>query len=303
MSSSSNNYSWKNFDCAYQFYPSQHQQSENLALLLIHPIGVGLSGVFWQRFISAWQQQEQSYSIYNPDLLGCGKSEMPHLAYFPEDWAAQLKYFLETVVKQPVVLVVQGALFPVALELVNDPMQPNYIKGLVLSGPPAWKIMTEAGKPLQQKILWNLLFDSPVGNLFYRYARRRKFLQSFSTRQLFAEAEAVDPNWLDFLQAGAKNLDSRYAVFSFLASFWRKDYTKKIQSISQPTLVVFGNEASSISREGLAETPQQRLDLYLNNLPSGQGKIIPGRNVLPYESTKEFVAVVKDFVRQLSILI
>jgi pimeloyl-ACP methyl ester carboxylesterase len=294
-------YSWKNLRCAYQFYPSQRQNPENLALLLIHPIGVGLSGVFWQRFIAAWQSKEQSYSIYNPDLLGCGKSEMPHLAYFPEDWAAQLKYFLETVVKQPVVLVVQGALFPVALELVNDPPQPNYIKGLVLSGPPAWQIMTEAGKPLQQKILWNLLFDSPVGNLFYRYARRRQFLQSFSTRQLFAEAEAVDPNWLDFLEAGASNLDSRYAVFSFLASFWRRDYTKQIQSITQPTLVVFGDKASSISREGFAETPEQRLNLYLNNLPSGQGKIIPGRNVLPYESTAEFVTVTRDFVRQLSI--
>jgi pimeloyl-ACP methyl ester carboxylesterase len=126
-------------------------------------------------------------------------------------------------------------------------------------------------------------------------------LQSFSIRQLFAEVKDVDANWLDFLVAGASNLDSRYAVFSFLASFWRRDYTKQIQNITQPTLVVFGDKASSISREGFAETPEQRLNLYFNKLPSGQGKIIPGRNVLPYESTAEFVTVTRDFVRQLSI--
>ena len=118
-------------------------------------------------------------------------------------------------------------------------------------------------------------------------------------RQLFAEAEAVDPEWLDFLARGATNLDSRYAVFSFLAGFWREDYSQAISAISEPTLVVFGEKASSISREGISETPQQRLENYLKVLPQGQGCIIPGRNVLPYESTEEFVKVVGDFITKI----
>ena len=55
---------------------------------------------------------------------------------------------------------------------------------------------------------------------------------------------------------------SRYAVFSFLAGFWREDYTSAITNIAQPTLVVFGKQASSISREGKTETPQERLNNY-----------------------------------------
>ncbi|ACK67047.1 alpha/beta hydrolase fold protein [Rippkaea orientalis PCC 8801] len=299
MISSLNSYTWNNFNCAYTIHQSEGTTENDLALVLIHPIGVGLSGVFWHRFAETWFKSGQQYTLYNPDLLGCGKSDMPPVCYYPEDWAKQLKYFIETVVKKSVILVVQGALFPVAIRLIQNPPQPNYIKGLALSGPPAWRIMTEPAKPVQQKLLWNLLFNSPVGlgNAFYRYARRRQFLQSFSVRQLFEKSEMVDDEWLDFLQKGATNLNSRYAVFSFLAGFWRQDYSEAIKSIHQPTLVVFGEKASSISKEGKIESPDERLELYLKYLPNGQACKISGRNVMPYESPDEFVSVLANFVK------
>ncbi|HEY9767845.1 MAG TPA: alpha/beta hydrolase [Coleofasciculaceae cyanobacterium] len=296
--SSSQFYSWQGFRCAYTVFGSGKELPEASPLVLIHPIGVGLSRIFWRRFIHTWSAQNSGLIIYNPDLLGCGESEMPSVAYYPRDWAAQLKYFIETVVKKPVVLVVQGASLPIAIELLQF-LEPNLIKGLVLSAPPAWPTITNAAKPKQQKLLWNLLFNSPLGlgNLFYRYARRRQFIESFSIRQLFAEAEQVDRLWLDDLTKGATNMQSRYAVFSFLAGFWRKDYASAIAKITQPTLVVLGEQTSSISREGKPETVQERLNAYKSHLSQGEGCIIPGRNVLPYESTSEFTRVVGDFLQ------
>jgi hypothetical protein len=41
---------------------------------------------------------------------------------------------------------------------------------------------------------------------------------------------------------------------------------------------------------------------YLAHIPSAQGQIIPGRNVLPYESTMEFVAVMADFLQRRDLL-
>jgi hypothetical protein len=148
----------------------------------------------------------------------------------------------------------------------------------------------------KKKLLWNLFFNSPVGigSLFYRYARRRQFLASFSTRQLFASEKDVNSQWLDTLQQGAENLQSRYAVFSFLAGFWREDYESQIKQMNVPTMVVFGEQASSISKEGKKDTASDRLTAYLNHLPQGQGKIIAGRNVLPYESTEAFVEAVSQ---------
>jgi len=269
-------------------------------LLLVHPIGVGLSRRFWERFITAWQVQAASGAgniIYNPDLLGCGESDMPRRAYRPLDWAEQLQHLIDTVIQRPVIVVAQGALFPVAIELVK--IAPQSVAGLVLSGPPAWRVMTDVATERQQNIAWSL-FKSPLGALFYRYARRRKFLEDFSRKQLFASDSPIDAAWLDPLKDGAEDLDSRYAVFAFLARFWQQGYGDDIRAIAQPTQVLFGQEASSVSRSGKSESPEERLQIYLDALPRGQGQLLPGRNVLPFEATDAFCQAVAGFVRSLS---
>jgi pimeloyl-ACP methyl ester carboxylesterase len=290
-------YTWDNHRCAYEVHQPMNATPEGVPLVLIHPIGVGLSRQFWQRFCREWYDAGHRNLIYNPDLLGCGESDKPHVAYTPSDWAKQLQHFLQTVVQKPVILVVQGALFPVAIELVKR--EALFIAGLVLSGPPAWAVITKQSPEWQQKFTWNLL-DSPFGNLFYRYARRKEFLRSFSTRQLFADSDAVDQEWLDTLVAGASNTQTRHAVFSFLAGFWRQDYSKAIASIKQPTLVVVGETASSISQAGKKESPDERLADYLAVLPQGRGIKITGRNVPPYESTAEFVKAIAPFIDEVS---
>lgn len=293
-------YTWRNYRCTYNVFGNNENSANNPPLLTIHPIGVGLSRKFWQRFCKQWQEQGYKNLIYNPDLLGCGESDMPHFAYYPIDWAEQLNYFIETVIQQPVILVLQGALLPVAIKLVGLQRESitgkNWVKKLVLSGPPPWALMIKETSSVKQKVRWNLFFDSLVGNGFYRYARSRKFLASFSTKQLFAEAEAVDEEWLATLREGSANMASRYAVFSFLAGFWRENYEQAIAAIAQPTLVVMGDKASSISKEGKEESADERLAQYLKYLPNGQGIKISSRNVMPYESTDEFVKAIAPFV-------
>ncbi|MBW4582415.1 MAG: alpha/beta hydrolase [Tildeniella nuda ZEHNDER 1965/U140] len=287
-------YTWQNYRCAYDRL-APDGAPDGVPLLLIHPIGVGLSRTFWQRFCNEWYRVGQRNLIYNPDLLGCGESAMPQIAYYPSDWAKQLQYFLQTVIQTPVVLVVQGALLPVAIELVH--LQPNLVKGLVMSGPPARTLLAKT-TPVWQQVSWNL-FNSPLGDGFYRYARRSQFLQSFSIRQLFATADAVDAEWLAMLKQGAADSASRHAVFSFLAGFWRQDYTDKLTTIAQPTFIAMGEQASSISRKGKSETPDERLQDYLTHLPNAEGVKLAGRNVLPYETTAAFVEAIVPFIRGL----
>jgi len=281
-------YDWQGFSCAYRFAPTAAPQTP---LLFIHPVGVGLSGHFWDRCIAAWQEGDRP--LYVPDLLGCGESAMPHVAYYPEDWAAQLKFFIESVIDQVVVLVVQGALFPVAMELVSQ--CPERIRGMILSGPPTASLITEYTDRFWQQVRWNL-FDSPLGWGFYLYARQESFLRQFSIDQLFAQPDAVDSEWLQMLAAGCANLDSRHAVYSFLSGFWRKDYRSAMKNVHQPVLVVMGNQASSISRDGVADSPLDRLTFYTETFPNAEGVVIPGRNVLPYESTAAFVEASQQFL-------
>lgn len=286
-------YQWNKYKCAYTAYNTD--TNNDYAFVLIHPIGVGLSGNFWNRFLNLQNKKEQPLTIYNPDLLGCGKSDLPHIAYDPKDWARQLNYFIKNVVKKPVILVVQGASFPVAIYMSAGEMKSDLVKSLILSGPPAWNIMVNGGNLRISEIIWNLFFDSILGFFFYKYARRREFIKSFSIKQLFANPENVDDNWLDMLTSSAINPKNRYAVFSFLAGFWRKDYTKLMKQIEQPVLMLVGEKASSVSKDGFQENPNQRIELYQQNISNLKGKIISGRNVLPYESTADFTKELNNF--------
>jgi len=65
-------YIWKDRRCVYDTVPGGNAP----ALLLIHPIGVGLSRAFWHPFIQAWESAGSPAPIYNLDLLGCGESAM-----------------------------------------------------------------------------------------------------------------------------------------------------------------------------------------------------------------------------------
>lgn len=294
----SNFYTWNNYQCAYEVIETTAtDKTSPFAILLIHPIGVGLSRRFWDRFCQQWQGRSGLETIYNPDLIGCGESALPRVTYPPEDFAAPLKELIETVIKKPVIVISQGASFPIALALLALKPSPE-IAGFILGGPPAWSIITKEKTEREQILLWNL-FDSPLGGLFYRYARRRNFLASFSVRQLFEKTEDVDQEWLDILQGGAQDLNTRHAVFSFLAGFWRKNYESAIAQISQPTLVLMGENASSISRDSQTESAQERINSYCNILTNGQGKILPGRNVLPYESTTAFTTACEEFIQKL----
>jgi pimeloyl-ACP methyl ester carboxylesterase len=290
-------YTWKNYRCAYEFH--EESAREKVALLLIHPIGVGLSCEFWHPFIKAWLKVEKKYPIYNPDLLGCGDSDLPKVAYFPTDWADQLSYFITHIIKIPVIIVTQGGLFPIAIDLINNCPQPELIKGLILASPPTIKYITEDKPYWQQKLSWNLFLNSPIGTNFYRYARRRKFLENFSIRQLFANKKSVDDQWLNTLERGAENIKTRYAVFSFLAGFWRQDYQERMGKVNQPTLIVMGDKTSSVGKNNKPETPEERLNFYLNQFTDSEGLIISGRNVLPYESPLEFVSAGVNFVNKL----
>jgi pimeloyl-ACP methyl ester carboxylesterase len=286
-------YTWQNHQCAYEVFQPLNCTSEGIPLVLIHPIGVGLSKKFWHRFCREWYNQGHRNLIYNPDLLGCGESDKPNIIGTPTGWGEQLHYFVKTVVQRPVIVVAQGALFLVGLEIIQQ--ESNLVRGFVIASPPPWSLISKSTPEWQHKFAWNI-FSSPLGNLFYRYARTERFLRNFSQKNLFAPENVVDAEWLNNLQKGAEDITSRHAVFSFLSGFWRKDYSPKISAVKQPSLIVVGEKTSSISRKGREETIDEWLNSYTTSFPYCRGVKIPGRNVLPYESTSDFVKGIAEFV-------
>ena len=83
-------------------------------LLLIPPVGVGIDRQFYARFQDVWDGGD----THAPDLLGTGDAKpKPRRFYKPEVWAGQLDAYVREVIGEPCVLVSQGGLLPVALEM------------------------------------------------------------------------------------------------------------------------------------------------------------------------------------------
>lgn len=287
-------YRWEDGECLCSVVGDLHGEED--PILTIHPIGVGLAGWFWDRFSRAWQARGLTRPLVHPDLLGCGRSTMPAHPLRPVDWAHQLDALIEGHLRRPVWLLVQGASVPIALEL--HALRPQKIRGMVLAGPPSWQVMTQQENPALGNLLWNGFFRTPLGTLFYRYARSERFLRSFSEKQLFARPQDVDAEWLAMLKQGSCHLDSRYAVYSFLAGFWRRDYTTLFEALRCPVLALFGEQASGISRRGKREPPSVKATAYGSHLPDATARLLPGRNVLPYEATGPFTEAVEVWIRE-----
>ena len=260
-------------------------------LLLIHPVGVGLSSRFWDRFIRCWHDDDPLAVLLAPDLIGCGEADCSSDPLTPDDWAYPLVKMLSERNDGPAVLVAQGTTLPIALALLE--MAPELVCGLVAISPPGWRVLHETFPIERSKQFWRWLFRGPVGNLFYRYTRRRRFLKSFSQKNLFAKAEDVDEEWLQTLDEGSRDMNNRWAVYSFLAGFWRRDWEPQLTSLTIPLQVVFGGSASGIGRSRRWDDLNQRLNTYSQKLPDAVIETIPGRNVLPYESPEECVNCVR----------
>ena len=263
-------------------------------LLLIHPVGVGLSSRFWDRFIRQWQKDDPVTKLLAPDLIGCGKAKFSNEPLTPDDWAKPLVEVLRDRNDGPAVLIAQGTTLPIALAVQEQ--VPEQVCGLVAISPPGWRVLHETFPIERSRQLWRFVFQGPIGNLFYRYARRRSFLRSFSKKNLFANAEAVDEEWLQALNEGSRDMNSRWAVYSFLAGFWRRDWEPQLTRLTLPLQVVFGSSATGIGRSRSWDDLNQRLSTYRRKLPKAAIKTIPGKNVLPYESPEDSVNCIRKWL-------
>ena len=230
-------------------------------LVGIPPVGVGISRLFFEPLHREWASLGAPAELHTPDLLGCSTAApKPRTFYSPQVWSAQLLAYINETLQRPAVLLVQGGLLPVALEMWRE--CPEAIAGIVFCSPPPLRFFSaEAleevgvrqrfrGTPRaapgrgQQRALW-LLSQSSLGGVFFRYLRgaKGKRIRAFSERNLFHRPENVDEEWMSMCRAGARDTRSRHATFAYLVGTvpggaWRDDRCELLASIDVPCQVL-----------------------------------------------------------------
>ena len=109
-------------------------------VVLVPPVGVGIDRQFYSKLLRQFEGLGLPIELHALDLLGCGSAApLPRRFYGPEIWAEQVLHYVRERVGRPVVVLVQGGMAPVALELWRLGGGRPTVAGVVFMSPPPFQ--------------------------------------------------------------------------------------------------------------------------------------------------------------------
>jgi pimeloyl-ACP methyl ester carboxylesterase len=300
-------YDYDGWKLTYRYKAAEKGFEKDPPVLLIHPVGIGLSSWFWEPFMDAWRGP----AVYAVDLIGCGIAEGGDAwdpdkrgLSFPLGWVQGCEALLQQKIlpasgkeltlpflskgnmSPQCTVVAQGGLAPVGVVLAAR--NPDTVNRLVLTSPPTWKDMTTAVPEVELERNYDFLRSPVWGNLAFNLLESRWALEFFSNTFLFADK--CDDLWIDRAMEEACK-ESRPPVHAFNAGFCNhRSFEEELCTLSQPTLVLHGSEDT---------TRNKKRDEYASKMRHGVVQTIPGQNVLPWESAAEVCKAILNFHQRL----
>jgi pimeloyl-ACP methyl ester carboxylesterase len=301
-------YQHEDWKVSFLYKQASAGYEEESPILLIHPVGIGLSSWFWQRFIEEWTNGPAVYAV---NLIGCGVTEGSDAwnpdkqgLFFPLSWAQQCETLINTVINEDmtkqrsplsqllgegspsaVSVVVQGGLAPVGILLAHR--NPDAVQNLILTSPPAYG---EIATPVPESELqrnYNFLRNPVAGNLAFAALETRWAVRFFS--DLFLFEDKCDDVWLDKALEEARP-EARPPVQAFNSGFcMHRSLEEEWKSLRQQNILILqgsDDRARCDQREG-----------YTAELSNCEIQTLPGKNVLPWESPAATVEAVKKFLK------
>ena len=184
-------YEHDGWTCGYR-----HKTGCEPAIVLLHPVGIGLSSWFWTRVMA-----ELPNEVYAPDFIGCGRSDAWDPAerglFLPLDYSRQVEELWRQKIGKPCCVVAQGGLAPVGVYLASRSSDrwdgARAVAGLALSAPPPFADLAEGLDSAE--VARNLEFlQSSLGRQLVKLLRSSFFVRFFSN--LFLFADSCDEAWI-----------------------------------------------------------------------------------------------------------
>ena len=245
-------YEHDGWTCGYR-----HKTGCEPAIVLLHPVGIGLSSWFWTRVMA-----ELPNEVYAPDFIGCGRSDPWDPAerglFLPLDYSRQVEELWRQKIAKPCCVVAQGGLAPVGVYLASRSSDrwdgARAVAGLALSAPPPFADLAEGLDSAE--VARNLDFlQSSLGRQLVKLLRSAFFVKFFSN--LFLFADSCDEAWISNCLVDDARPKSIEPVLTFNAGVVgaRGLFDELKMQVPQPVLVIEGSaDKRSQKRGGYAET-------------------------------------------------
>ena len=255
-------------------------------VLFIHPVGVGIASWFFAPMMT--DEKLMCCNLIAPDLRGCGDSELVDLnkdgIFLPLDWTRDCEAVMaEEVSDLPTVVVAQGGIAPVALQLGRRNKVTN-LASLILTSPPVYKdLIMPIDKGEFSRNLKALQFlKTGVRWLLCR----RSAIKFFSN--LFLFAGEADDRFLDEATSDAQTPLKIEPVLLFNSgALFTRSWEEEIASLGERLHVVSGAKESQERKDGR---------LTYGEFGGTLSEVPESCNVIPYEAAEEFEKVIEKVV-------
>mmetsp|Transcript_14588 Transcript_14588/g.17749 ORF Transcript_14588/g.17749 Transcript_14588/m.17749 type:complete len:384 (-) Transcript_14588:162-1313(-) len=297
-------YKHKQWDLTYLYKPPSPGSENKSPIVLIHPVGVGISSWFWTKVMKEYGESIKGGNppIYAVDLIGCGLEHgasewIPEEAglFFPSGWVEGVETLIQDIVlpryhqvakdiNNGCTVVVQGGLTSVGV-LLSSRNTLSVVSKLVLTSPTTWDEMINPIPEDELERNYNFLRSKIFGNLAFSILESRKAVQLFSN--LFLFTEECDEEWLNYTMHCA-SFKARTPVQAFNAGLCgHRSFEDEMITLKQKVVIISGkDDKRSVNRE-----------LY-KKIRDCELKTLSGLNVLPWENPTDIVATLREVTEE-----
>src|SRR6266542_5704703 len=256
-------------------------------VLLIHGIHAAAWSYEWRNNVD---YLARSNTVYTIDLLGFGRSSRPPIRYSARLYISLISDFVARVIGEPCVLIASSLSGAYAAVLAaRDPQRfPALVliapTGLVRLHQPA-SLKGEAGR---------FAVDAPIaGTAMFNALVSRRNLQIY-LRRTYADDALVTRELVETYYTASHQRGARHAPAAFLSGHLNIDVRNAIRRLTQPSMLVWGEEGSIAPVEEFRGFTALKPDFELSVLsPAGD---------LPHdERSEDFNVIVSTWLNRLSL--
>ena len=249
-------------------------------VVLVHGIHAAAWSWEWRKVAAELAKRHTVYAI---DLLGFGRSDRPALRYTAALYVSLLDDFARRIVREPAALVATSLTGAYAIALgARDAAR---FPALVLVGPTG---LTRLEAPQRDSFGRRLLATPLVGHVLWNTLVSRPSLRRF-LQASYADDRLVDEAMLEACWQAAHQKGARHAPASFVGHLLDLDVREPFRRLRQPTLVLWGEQATFAPVDEIRPFMSTRRDLEYAILD-------PAGDLVHDERPAEFVRAVMDFL-------
>ena len=233
-------WTWRTYDIFVTELGPANPAPDALPVLLVHGIYAGASCYEFRKLAPLLAQHHRVIAF---DLLGCGLSEMPDLAYSAELFVEQIVDALGEFFDGPMVLV--GSSMGGAFAVRAAVRAPDRVKSLVLIAPTGLGGVLDSDANPVQRIVGSAFRTPIAGESMWNALASRASLRWFLTYQSYADAASVTPEVLDHYYALTHQPGARFVPSYFVSGGLNVDVARDLPFVDAPILVLWGDAAST----------------------------------------------------------